>query len=108
MRSDKGRCKFVTLLRTRWLCSAENRACVMRGILLSSARVSSHWKQSMIRNGLKISAAASALLFTASMALANGVVTQRKAGGLVFTKTDTISIASEDLYISRDEIRVSY
>jgi hypothetical protein len=42
------------------------------------------------------------------LALANGVVTQRKAGGLVFTKTDTISIASEDLYISRDEIRVSY
>ena len=62
----------------------------------------------MIRNGLKIGAAASALLFTASVALANGVVTQRKAGGLVFTKTDTISIASEDLYISRDEIRVSY
>jgi len=62
----------------------------------------------MIGNGLKVGAAASALLFTTSVALANGVVTQRKAGGLVFTKTNTISIASEDLYISRDEIRVSY
>lgn len=62
----------------------------------------------MIRNGLKIAASASALLLAASTAQANGVVTQRKAGGLVFTKTDTISIASEDLYISRDEIRVSY
>jgi hypothetical protein len=62
----------------------------------------------MIRDGLKIGAAVSAIFFAASVALANGVVTQRKAGGLVFTKTDTISIASEDLYISRDEIRVSY
>jgi hypothetical protein len=62
----------------------------------------------MIRNVLKIAAAACASLLLTSTTYANGVVTQRKAGGLVFTKTDTISIASEDLYISRDEIRVSY
>jgi hypothetical protein len=70
--------------------------------------LSSHWKLSMIRVGSKIVVSVSVLLFAASIAHANGVVTQRKAGGLVFTKTDTISIASEDLYISRDEIRVSY
>jgi hypothetical protein len=57
---------------------------------------------------LKIAAVLFVSLFATSAAHANGVVTQRKAGGLVFTKTDTISIASEDLYISRDEIRVSY
>ncbi len=62
----------------------------------------------MIRKGLKIVAAVSASLLLISTAHANGVVTQRKVGGLVFTKTDTISIASEDLYISIDEIRVSY
>ena len=62
----------------------------------------------MVREFFKVGVAVCAFLFTASAACANGVVTQRKAGGLVFTKTNTISIASEDLYISRDEIRVSY
>ena len=61
-----------------------------------------------MRTALKIAVLALSPMLAASAAWANGVVTQRKAGGLVFTKTDTISIASEDLYISRDEIRVSY
>jgi hypothetical protein len=53
-------------------------------------------------------AAALALLGFASPALANGAVTERKAGGLVFKKSDTIGIASEELFVSREEIRVSY
>lgn len=44
----------------------------------------------------------------AAAALANGVTTERRAGGLVFKKTDTIAIASEDLYVSFSEVRVSY
>ena len=55
--------------------------------------------------------AASFVLLIASLsstALANGVVTERKAGGLVFKKTDTIGIASEELFLSREEVRVSY
>ncbi len=43
-----------------------------------------------------------------STALANGVTSERKAGGLVFKKTDTIVIASEDLYVSLNQVRVSY
>jgi hypothetical protein len=61
-----------------------------------------------MRTMFKIAFVLSSSLFVASAAHANGVVTQRKAGGLVFTKTDTIAIANEDLYISRGEIRVSY
>ena len=39
---------------------------------------------------------------------ANGVTTERRAGGLTFKKTDTISIASEELYVSLNAVRVSY
>src|SRR5262249_44137246 len=63
---------------------------------------------SMTRDCLRIILATAAVSLATSTVWANGVVTQRKAGGLVFTKTDTIAIASEELYISRDEIRVSY
>jgi len=48
------------------------------------------------------------LALTGGTALANGVVTERRAGGLVFKKTDTIGISSEELFVSRQEIRVSY
>ena len=39
---------------------------------------------------------------------ANGVISEMPAGGLVFKKTDTIGIASEDLYLSIKEVRVGY
>lgn len=51
---------------------------------------------------------AAATLAAASFAFANGFVSERRAGGIAFKKTDTIAIASEELYISRNEIRVSY
>ena len=38
----------------------------------------------------------------------NGVTTERRAGGLTFKKTDAISIASEELYVSLDAVRVTY
>ena len=56
----------------------------------------------------RITAALLIALAGASVALANGAVSQRKAGGLVFKKSDTIGIASEDLYISQEQVRVSY
>jgi hypothetical protein len=46
--------------------------------------------------------------FGAGVALANGVTTERRAGGLVFKKTDTIAITSEELYVSLNLVRVSY
>ncbi len=48
------------------------------------------------------------ILSGCASALANGAVSERKAGGLVFKKTDSIGIASEELFVSRQEIRVSY
>lgn len=44
----------------------------------------------------------------AGAALANDGVAERAAGGLVFKATDEIDMLSEDLYVSRDEIRVRY
>ena len=49
-----------------------------------------------------------AICLAAPSALANGVISERAAGGLVFKKTDTIAIASEDLFLSTDEVRVAY
>ncbi len=49
-----------------------------------------------------------ALLAAVTPAFSNGAVSERKAGGLVFKKSDTIGIASEELFVSRDQIRVSY
>jgi Domain of unknown function (DUF4424) len=48
------------------------------------------------------------LALMSGTAFANGVVTERRAGGLVFKKTDTIGTSSEELFVSRQEIRVSY
>jgi len=42
------------------------------------------------------------------MALANGAIAERKAGGLVFRQSDTVSILREDLAISLNKITVDY
>ena len=55
---------------------------------------------------LIVAIGATAALTTA--APANGVTTERRAGGLTFKKTDTISIASEELYVSPNAVRVTY
>ena len=57
---------------------------------------------------LRFAVAFGLTLMASVAALANGAVTQRKAGGLEFKKTDTIGIASEELFVSREEIRVGY
>jgi hypothetical protein len=41
-------------------------------------------------------------------ASANGVISEFRAGGVMFKETSTISIAREDLYLSAREIRVHY
>jgi Domain of unknown function (DUF4424) len=56
-----------------------------------------------------LAAVALAVLLTGGVpARANGVISEMPAGGLVFKKTDTIGIASEDLYVSIKEVRVGY
>ncbi len=57
---------------------------------------------------LRFCIAAAAFVIGASAALANGATSERRAGGLVFKKSDTIGIASEELYLSVNEVRVSY
>lgn len=47
-------------------------------------------------------------LLACSTASANDSTAELAAGGLVLTKTDAIEMASEDLYVSRSEIRVRY
>ena len=51
---------------------------------------------------------AAALAAGLGAARANGVMSEEPAGGLVFKKTDTIAIASEELFLSMDQVRVSY
>jgi hypothetical protein len=48
------------------------------------------------------------LTLTASTALANGAIAERKAGGLVFKQSDTVSILREDLAVSLNKITVDY
>jgi hypothetical protein len=60
----------------------------------------------MVRRSL--AGMALSVAFGAGAALANGVTSERRAGGLVFKKTDTIAIASEELYVSLNLVRVSY
>jgi hypothetical protein len=62
----------------------------------------------MLSNVIKVAAVIVVVAACASAALGNGVTSERRAGGLVFKKSDTISIASEDLYLSFYENRVSY
>jgi hypothetical protein len=49
-----------------------------------------------------------AVLAATGVARANGVISEAPAGGLVFKKADTISIASEELFLSMDEVSVGY
>lgn len=44
----------------------------------------------------------------AAPALANDSTAELAAGGLVLTRTDAIEMASEDLFVSQDEVRVRY
>ncbi|GAA0869325.1 DUF4424 domain-containing protein [Brevundimonas basaltis] len=53
-------------------------------------------------------ALAVAALLAAAPAPANDTVASMGAGGLVLEKTDGITMLSEDLYLSRDEVRVTY
>jgi hypothetical protein len=48
------------------------------------------------------------LALVAQAALANGASAERKAGGLVFKQSDTVSILREDLAVSLDKITVDY
>jgi hypothetical protein len=47
-------------------------------------------------------------LAAASPALANDTMAELSTGGLIFVRTDAVSIEGEDLYISPDAVRVSY
>lgn len=52
--------------------------------------------------------ALSAALLAAAPALANDTMAELATGGLIFVRSDWISLESEDLYISPDEVRVAY
>jgi hypothetical protein len=51
---------------------------------------------------------AGAMALPVAPALANDTMAEIATGGLVFVRTDAVAIASEDLYISPDEVRVAY
>lgn len=55
-----------------------------------------------------LAACAAAALLSASGAHANDTMAELKTGGLVFVRSDAIEMASEDLYISPEEVRVAY
>ncbi len=57
---------------------------------------------------LKSAAVIALALLAPAPALANDSTAEIKTGGLVLTRTDAISMDSEDLFISVDEIRVAY
>ncbi len=57
---------------------------------------------------LRSLAIAALVLAAAAPALANDSVAEIKTGGLVLTRTDAISMDSEELFISLDEIQVAY
>lgn len=59
-------------------------------------------------NSTLASALAAASLLAAVPAAANDTVASMGAGGLVFEKTDGITMLSEDLFLSMDEVRVAY
>lgn len=52
--------------------------------------------------------AATLLLVVSVPAGANDTTAELGAGGLVFTRSDTVAMESEDLYISQEEVRVAY
>ncbi|WP_339930844.1 DUF4424 family protein [uncultured Brevundimonas sp.] len=59
-------------------------------------------------NRLAASVALITALLAAGPAAANDTVASMKAGGLVFERTDGITMLSEDLFLSLDEVRVTY
>lgn len=62
----------------------------------------------MTTGSFRTAAAALALCSLALPALANDSSAVLKAGGLVLAKSDAIVMAAEDLFVSRDRIRVVY
>ncbi|MGE3874781.1 MAG: DUF4424 family protein [Parvibaculaceae bacterium] len=48
------------------------------------------------------------LALAASAGQANGAIAERKAGGLVFKQSDTVSILREDLGVSLNKVTVDY
>lgn len=56
----------------------------------------------------RTSIACALLLTTLAPALANDSSAELKAGGLVFVPSDTVSMMTEDLFISMKEVRVRY
>ncbi|MCX8475561.1 MAG: DUF4424 domain-containing protein [Sphingomonas sp.] len=56
----------------------------------------------------KITASILAAWLFAAPAAANDSTAETRAGGLVLTRTDAIDMASEDLFVSADEVRVRY
>lgn len=59
-------------------------------------------------NRLTASVALITTLLLAGPASANDTVASMKAGGLVFERTDGITMLSEDLFLSLEEVRVTY
>lgn len=59
-------------------------------------------------NGLKILAGAALALAAITTAHANDSTAELAAGGLILTHSDGIEMRSEDLFISREAVRVSY
>lgn len=53
-------------------------------------------------------AAALVSAMSCAPALANDTTAQLGTGGLIFVRTDTVAMESEDLYISPEEVRVAY
>ena len=64
--------------------------------------------QSLSRPLAAVFAAALFAFFPAGPASANDSTARIDAGGLVFTQSSAIEMAEEDLYLSRDEVRVRY
>jgi len=47
-------------------------------------------------------------VLAAHAALGNGAIAERRAGGLVFKQSDTVSIEREDLGVSLNKVTVDY
>lgn len=62
----------------------------------------------MRRIWLSAASAALAAIWAAAPSVANDSLAEVAIGGLTLTTTDAISMDSEDLYISRDEVKVDY
>lgn len=61
-----------------------------------------------MRKTLPVVAVCAAALCCGLPASANDTMAELKTGGLVFVRSDVVVMEEEDLYISQDEVRVSY